>query len=189
MKKIIFLVVVFALLVCGCASSDNQSEARIYICDYKTSSVLKTKIEITTPDNDILYISGDLFNVIEDPLTMTDKDGNSVAYAGDSYNLINQNDHGIYVNDDFVYDVSGDLSVFGNNYEIKDEDGNVIGTFEVNYFNTKGELYIDDVLVASYESVLGFNDFNIFIYPECTYDDKAVIMTLASQVSDFHADE
>ena len=54
-----------------------------YDCDVKNLR-LSTDIEISADGEEICKVSGNIFRIVEDPLTMKDPDGNKLAYAGDT---------------------------------------------------------------------------------------------------------
>ena len=198
MKKIftLFLIVsfVFGLSACGTGeavlpTTDTSEPAacRIYECDYKSLN-LNTKITTTIDGTDIT-ISGNVFRLLTDPLTVKDSDGNVMGYAGDAYGIISQDDHGIYVGDTFEINMCGNVDFLGNSYELKDSQGNVVATAEFNTFNTKGTIVdTNGVLIAKYSSGALRNDYTVAIYDNAICSDMAILMIMASYVSDYQAD-
>ena len=67
-----------------------------------------------------------------DPLTVKDSKGNVLGYAGDVYGFISQDDHGIYIGEEFDVNMCGNIDLFGESYELKDSDGKTVATVEFN---------------------------------------------------------
>ena len=162
-------------------SIDNYEQ---YDCDVKNLR-LSTDIHISSNDQKIGKVSGIIFRFVEDPLTMTDSDGNKLAYAGDDYHLIAQDSHAIIVDDTVTAEMVGLFEIFGEKYDIYDTEGNKIAHANFNSLNTAGELYdADGKLIATYGSFVFFNDFTIKISEECKIDPTTVLMIFCSYYSD-----
>lgn len=183
---IVFVCVIFTIAKGG---DDLSSDAyRTYECDYKSASVTQTKIE-TEINGGKVTIKGDLFKLIEDPLRMVDENENVIAYAGDVYGFISQDDHGIYIGDDFVVNMCGKFDLLGETYELKDANGNVIGTVECNSTETNGSVKdINGNVIATYESDFMMNNFIVKICDNDICSDEAMLMIIASYVSDIMFD-
>lgn len=162
-------------------SIDNYEQ---YDCDVKNLR-LSTDIHISSNDQKIGKVSGNIFRFVEDPLTMTDSDGNKLAYAGDDYHLIAQDSHAIIVDDTVTAEMVGLFEIFGEKYDIYDTEGNKIAHANFNSLNTAGELYdADGKLIATYGSFVFFNDFTVKISKECKIDPTTVLMIFCSYYSD-----
>lgn len=189
MRKIV-LPLIMALLLCSlsaCGSVETNTETgRVYECDYKSLNV-NTKIT-TILDGKEIVISGNIFRFLTDPLTVKDTDGNILGYAGDAYGIIEQDDHGIYVGNNFEINMCGNFDLLGNSYELKDKDGNIVAIAEFNMTNTSGS--ITDAkgnLIATYSSSLIVNDYIVTIYDNDICSDISILMIMASYVSDYKA--
>lgn len=158
-----------------------------YNCDVKNIT-LNTKIEITDEnDNYIGTVQGNIIRFLTDPLTLTNGD-TKIAYAGDSYNLITQDDHAIFVNDKVELYMIGKFNIVGNDYEIADRNGNVKYTCHFNMFTTKGELKdLDGNIIAVYSHNPIFRDYTVTIY-DTDIDKNAILLLFASYHSDYEAD-
>lgn len=193
MKKILSLLVVILMVVglSACGSTSNTEvkteNARVYECDYKSLNI-NTKIT-TTLDGEEISISGNIFRLLTDPLTVKDSKGNVLGYAGDVYGFISQDDHGIYIEDSFDVNMCGNIDLWGESYKLKDSEGNVVGTVEFNMSNTGGSIKdINGNLIATYSSTLFMNDYTVTIYDNDVCSDMSILMIVASYVSDYKAD-
>lgn len=159
-----------------------------YQCDVKMFR-LSTTIEIDKEDEDFAKVSGNIFNFVTDPLTMYDLNKNKTAYADDSYHLIAQDSHSIYVNDVKTAEMVGLIKFFGEAYDIYNKDGQKIAKVTFNALNTNGKMYDNNgKLIADFNSKLFFNDFDVRILEECDLDEKTVLMIFCSYYSDQSAD-
>lgn len=200
MKRItaflLITLMLFHLSACGSydsvnyesVSTESETETgRVYECDYKSLN-LNTKIT-TTYDGSEISISGNIFRLLTDPLTVTDSDGNTIGYAGDAYGVIEQDDHGIYVDDNFEINMCGNFDVWGNSYRLKDSEGNIVANADFNMSNTYGSIKdTDGNLIATYSSMIGMNDYTVTIYDNDICSDMSILMIVASYVSDYKAD-
>lgn len=177
------------LSACGStASTETKNETgRVYECDYKSLN-LNTKIT-TVLDGEEISISGNIFRLLTDPLTVKDSEGNVLGYAGDVYGIISQDDHGIYIGDSFDINMCGNVDLWGESYELKDSEGSVVGTVEFNMSNTGGSIKdTNGNLIAVYSSALFMNDYTVTIYDNDVCSDISILMIVASYVSDYKAD-
>lgn len=193
MKSILSLLVVIFMVVnfsaCGSAeSAENNAEAcRVYKCDYKSLN-MNTKIA-TTIDGEEIIIVGNIFRLLTDPLTVKDANGNVLGYAGDAYGIISQDDHGIYIGEEFDVNMCGNVDLLGESYDLKDSKGNVVATIEFNMTNTSGSVKdTEGNLIATYSSPLFMNDYTVTIYDNYICSDMSILMIVASYVSDYMAD-
>ena len=195
MKKILSTLLIFTMILnmtaCSTYTNDtsvkDNDSVRIYEHDYK---IISLNTEITTTYNDTeITISGDIFRLLVDPLTIKDSDGNVLGYAGDVYGFISQDDHGIYVDDNFEINMCGNIDFLGESYELKDSNGTVVGYAAFNMNSTRGEITdINGNLISKYSSKLLANDYTVTIYDNEVCSDMAILMIIASYVSDFQAD-
>lgn len=187
-----FSLIVACLSACGSideneAMATSPKNGRIYECDYKT---LRLHTEISTiVDGKEVVISGNMFPLFTDPLTVKDGEGNIIGYAGDAYGVIEQDDHGIYIGDQFDINMCGNFEFLGNSYELKNEEGVVVATATFNEFNTSGTIKdTNQNLVATYFSPFLANDYTVTIYENDICSDLSILMVVASYVSDYMAD-
>ena len=118
---IVIILVVAVLIGASIFMMKGIDGARKYDCDVHIIS-LNTNISVKKDGQDYSKIDGNIFRIVEDPLTMT-IDEQKVAYAGDAYHFINQDSHTIYLNNEFAVEMTGELSVFGNDYNTPDGTG------------------------------------------------------------------
>lgn len=195
MKKIVSLLIAICIIIsltaCGSVvvdTSANNEEGRTYKCDYKTLNI-NTKITTTLNEEEI-SIAGNIFTLVTDPLTVKDSKGNVLGYAGDVYGFISQDDHGIYIGDEFDVNMCGMVDLFGESYTLKDSNGNVIATAAFNMNSTNGTIKdLNNNLIAEYSSSLFMNDYTVTIYDNNICSDMTILMIVASYVSDYMADK
>lgn len=191
LRRIIVAIVVVAVLIIGfifLRVKEFEEPHTEYKCDVKNLS-LSTKIEISKENETFVKVSGNILRFVTDPLTMYDLSENKIAYADDSYHLVAQDSHVIYVNNQINIEMVGLVDVFGETYEIYNANQEKIAYVTFNMFNTRGEMYdSEDNLIADYNSNLLFNDFNVRISKECKLDEKAILMIFCSYYSDQYAD-
>lgn len=194
MKKILTLLITICMIIslsaCGSTTISNtpvNDNGRIYKCDYKTLNI-NTKIT-TTFNGEEISIAGNVFTFITDPLTVKDSKGNILGYAGDVYGFISQDDHGIYIGDKFDINMCGNVDLFGESYKLKNSDGIIVATAEFNMTNTHGTIKdLNNNLIAEYSSSYFMNDYTVTIYDNNICSDLAILMIVASYVSDYRAD-
>ena len=190
MKKIVSLLMVFVMIfsLSACVSSETSIETgRTYECDYKSLN-LNTKIT-TNYNGSEISISGNVFRVVTDPLTVKDSEGNILGYAGDSYGFISQDDHGIYVDGNFEINMCGNVDLFGESYKLKDAEGNVVANVEFSMTNTGGSITdTSGNLIATYSALFIANDYTVTIYDNDVCSDMSILMIVASYMSDYKAD-
>lgn len=201
MKRILsFLIAILIILnLSACGSSDvvennenvnienDVKTKRIYKCDYKSVNI-NTKIT-TTINGEEIIISGNIFKLFTDPLTVKDSKGNVLGYAGDVYGFISQDDHGIYINKEFDINMCGNVDLFGESYELKNQNGDTVATVEFNMSNTVGSIVdVNGNLIAEYSSSFLMNDYTVTIYDNAVCSDMSILMIVASYVSDYMAD-
>lgn len=189
-RNIICVVVCFLLIVAFISSGFGKDigPCTEYKCDVKNFR-LSTAIEIDKNGEKFATVSGDILRFVTDPLTMYDSNKNKIAYADDSYHLISQDSHSIYVDGVFSVEMVGLVKFFGESYDIYNKDGEKVANVTFNTFNTTGEMYDNSgKLIADFNSKYLFNDFNVRILEECTLDEKTVLMIFCSYYSDQSAD-
>lgn len=191
MKRRYIVLILGILLVILLLSYDSEAEpvgeCRIYNCDYKSLN-LNTKVT-TVLNGEEISISGNLFRIVTDPLTAKDASGNVIGYAGDVYGFIEQDDHGIYIGNTFDINMCGNFDWWGESYELKNSEGDIVATVEFNASNTKGSIVdTSGNLVASYSSSIFANDYTVSIYENDVCSDLSILMIMASYVSDYKAD-
>ena len=190
---LVFSLVILYLIFCGSSDTNktttdiSSKNGRTYECDYKSLS-LNTEISTTVDDKEVV-IFGNIFTFLTDPLTAKDEEGNVIGYAGDAYGIIEQDDHGIYIDGQFDINMCGNFDFLGNSYQLKDKEGNVVATAEFNEFNTSGTIKdANQNLVAEYSSSYFANDYTVTIYDNDVCSDLSILMIVASYVSDYMAD-
>ena len=164
----------------------KESE-RVYKCNYHTIS-FNTHISFQY-ENETYEITGNIIRFFTDPLKLT-KNNKTIGYASDKYHIINQDDHVIYINNQFEIDVYGNFDMIGNSYKLYNENGKQIGYAEFNYFCTAGGIFdMNNNCIATYKKPVFFNDYTVKIYDNNICSDKGLLMIIASYVSDYKADE
>lgn len=194
MKRILSLLmailIVISLSACGGTeyiAETNTGTSRIYQCDYKSLNI-NTKIT-TIFNGEEISIVGNIFRLLTDPLTVKDSKGNILGYAGDAYGIISQDDHGIYIGEEFDVNMCGNVDLLGESYRLKDSEGNIIANVEFNMLNTIGSIKdTDGNLIATYSSVPFMNDYTVTVYDNDVCSDMSILMIVASYVSDYMAD-
>ena len=191
-RLVIGVIVIFFILLAtsSCSSNDaevnNSSDSTYteYQCDAKIIS-LATKIEIKKENEEFATVKGNIFTFVTDPLTMYDPDDNKVAYAGDAYHFIAQDSHTIYVDNTGVLEMVGLVDIVGESYDLYDMNSQKVAEVSFNIWDTNGKMYdMDGRLIAEYTSNPLFWDFNVKIYKECEFDERAVLMIFCSYYSD-----
>lgn len=189
---VIVVIIVIWGIASGIANSKDlaSDDYRTYGCDYKSTSITQTRIETLIDGRDVIIKGSSIAKLkITDPLGMYDADGNEIAYAGDTYGFIAQDTHGIYVNGEFEINMEGNVSLLGNIYTLKDKDGNALATIDCNSFDTKGYVTDNDGnIIASYESLYAVNDYTVKICDNDICSDEAMLLIIASYVSDVKYD-
>ena len=196
MKRILSLLIAMLMVInlsaCGSTENTESTEVntetcRVYECDYKSLNI-NTKIT-TTLDGEEITIVGNIFRLLTDPLTVKDSAGNILGYAGDAYGFISQDDHGIYIGEEFDINMCGNVDLLGESYQLKDSDGNIVAVVEFNMLNTSGSITdVEGSLVAEYSSIPYMNDYTVTIYDNDICSDMSILMIMASYVSDYKAD-
>lgn len=196
--KITIIVTCVALIIgVGYVSLSNKyyddvpeeirNSARNYDCDYHTLS-FNTHISFEK-DNAEYDITGNILTFLTDPLVIS-KNGKIIGKADDSYHIVGQDDHAVIINDKFEVDIHGNFELFGNSYDLYDQNKNKVGYAEFNTFCTKGAVFNSkNEAVAVYSKTIGFNDYSVMIYDNNICSDEAMMMVIGSYVSDYHADE
>lgn len=185
----IYAIVLAAIVVLGIIFSGSKIGPNTkYDCDVKNLR-LSTDIEISSEGKDICQVSGNIFRIVEDPLTMKDSDGNKLAYAGDDYHLISQDSHVIIVDSAVTAEMVGRFDLFGNTYDIYNSDGEKIAKASFNWFDTSGKMHdMNGNLIAEYNSFVLFKDFDVRISDESPLDHTTVLMIFCSYYSDKNYD-
>lgn len=164
-----------------------RNSARTYDCDYHTLS-LNTHISFEKDDAEY-DITGNILTFLTDPLVIS-KNGKIIGKADDSYHIVGQDDHAVIINDKFEVDIHGNFELFGNSYDLYDQNKNKVGYAEFNTFCTKGAVFNSkNEAVAVYSKTIGFNDYSVTIYDNNICSDEAMMMVIGSYVSDYHADD
>ena len=186
----IILSIIISFAGCGKKShpSADSRDYTLYECNGRVIT-LQTKIEIDKEGEYFGKIQGNIFTVVTDPLTMYDVNDNKLAHAGDTYHFINQDSHGIYIGRELMYEMVGKFEWMGQEYEIYDYDENYIGKLKFSPGNFNGMLTdAKGNIVAEYDSLFGFKDFEVIIYDNCEIDEVSVLMMFGSYYSDYHYD-
>lgn len=182
---VIILIICISIIVITGIPKDIDADHK-YKCDVKTFN-LNTKILIKEDGNTLYTAKGDIFRIVEDPLTLYDNDDKKIFYADDTYHLIKQDSHCIVGNGEKL-EMVGEFHIFGNSYEIYLE-GRKVAEATFNAFHTKGELCDNDGnIIANYTCSLGFNDYIIQTKENNLFSEEAILMIFASYYSDKHAD-
>lgn len=182
------LIVVYVVNHVSYTTPENiVNSARTYECDYKSLS-LHTKITFRKGEAEYA-VEGKLFTFVTDPLTLSRND-EIIGKADDSYNFLNQDDHAITINGKFEIAIHGNFNVFGNSYDLYNSNSQKVGYAEFNDMCTSGAIYnANGEAIAIYSKSLLFNDYTVTIYDNNIASDEALLMIVASYVSDYHYDE
>ena len=117
------IILIFSLV--GCVGSSQPSadsrDYTLYKCNGRVFALQSTKIEIDKEDKYFGKIQGNIFTAVTDPLIMYDASENKIAHAGDTYRIIAQDSHGIYIGRELMYEMVGKFELFGQEYEIYDD--------------------------------------------------------------------
>ncbi len=160
----------------------------LYECDVKVIA-LSTKIEMKKEGNQIGTIKGKVIRLVTDPLILYNNSETQIGYASDSYQFIGQDNHSIYVNNEFVCDMVGEWKLFGEQYKLYDSQRNYLGELKVSPFNLLGGLFDQNgEMVAMYSSPFWRKDYKVQIYEGCTFDEYSVMLMFASYYSDYEYD-
>lgn len=190
-KGRIILVVLICLFLLGGLSSANKqkmSDYAEYKCDVK-SLRMSTTIDIDKDNEEFVKVKGNIFTIITDPLKMYDLNENQISYADDTYHFISQDSHSIFVNGNLSAEMVGLVKLFGEEYEVYNENGEKVANVTFNMFNTNGNMYdMEENLIADFNSKFLFNDFDVRITKDCNLDEKTVLMIFCSYYSDQKAD-
>lgn len=191
LTAVVAIAIFFFLLVsvnsCSSYSPPEGKVGRTYECDYYTFS-LNTHITFEE-DGEEYSISGKIFTFLTDPLKLKNENGDVIGYADDSYNFITQDDHSIVVNGKFEVAVKGEFEFIGEEYTLLNEKGEIVGRADFNGWCTSGAVYNkNDEVIAVYSKSPLMNDYTVTIYDNDLCSDKAILMIIASYVSDYHAD-
>ena len=191
--SILSVILVIGILFTGCTNyagtvkDDVKDSKRTYNCDYHTFS-LNTCISFEM-DGETYKITGNIFRIVTDPLQLKDSKGNVVGYASDDYHVVSQDDHAIIIDGKFEVAIEGNFEILGNSYDIYGDDDVKLGKAEFNELCTSGAILDNEGhAVAIYSKSLLLNDYTVDIYDNDICSDKAMLMIIASYVSDYHAD-
>ena len=180
---IVAVVIVVLILTLASGRKSDIGEATNYRCDVNVIS-FNTDIEVLKDDELEYTISGNIFRLVTDPLTLYSKDGEELAYASDQFHVISQDSHVIIWNND-VIEMAGKFKAIGNAYDIYVND-KYVGNAEFNCINTKGNIKDKDGnLITDYTSNFIMQDYDVRIKENDIMDDKEILMLFASYYSDF----
>ena len=176
------------LISCIAWFADSRNYV-LYDCNGRAIALQSTKIEIDKEGDYFGKIQGNIFTVVTDPLTMYDTNENKIAHAGDTYRIIAQDSHGIYIGRELMYEMVGKFELFGQEYEIYDYNGNYIGKFKYSPANFYGKFTdANGTVIARYKSFWHLKDFKVKIYDDCELDENSVLMMIGCYYSDYHYD-
>ena len=180
----VFTLIVIIIVLCIFGGKKNIGPNTKYDCDVKNLR-LSTDIVISSGGKKVSQVSGNIFRIVEEPLTMKDESGNKIAYAGDDYHLIAQDSHVIIQDGVVAAEMVGRFDLFGETYDIYDASGEKIGRAKFNWSDTYGTLYdTTGNLIADYDSFIFFNDFDVRISEKCEISHNTVLMIFCSYYSD-----
>ncbi len=192
-KEVWILVAVIAigilLFISTGTPKDIEEEYVAYECDVNWFD-LHTDITIYTDDNvEYAKVSGNILRFLTDPLTMYDPEGNKIGIADDTYHVISQDSHSIFLNGEFSIEMVGLIEFFGESYDFYDSTGTKVATATFNYSDSEGELLdMSGNLLADYTSRAGGVDYTVRITENCDIPHNTVLMIFASYYSDKAAD-
>lgn len=190
-KAWIIVLVVFGAISIGIHIVSGEQrpigECTEYECDVITRAY--TTINITKEGDYFAMVQGErVHKTFHDPLTMYDEVGNKIAYADDTYHLIAQDSHSIFVSNEMTVEMVGLVDRVGESYDIYNAEGQKIAHAKFNFFNTKGQIHdTEGNLIADSSSKYLFRDYKVRITDRCQLDEKTVHMIFASYYSDQRA--
>lgn len=181
---VLLVTLIIAIITVLNANNEFEGTYTEYNCDVKNFK-MATTINIEKEDKEFVKVKGNVWTFVTDPLTMYDKDDKKVAHAGDAYHFVAQDSHTIYVGNNFTCEMVGLVDLWGESYEIYDQEQNKIAKVTFNGTNTSGQMYdMEDNLIADYSSNFFFNDFKVRISEKCELDEKTVLLIFCSYYSD-----
>ncbi|MBQ6860740.1 MAG: hypothetical protein IJO08_03745 [Clostridia bacterium] len=183
--KVGLIALVVIIVVVGIfGGKKNIGPNTKYDCDVKNLR-LSTDIVISSGGEKVSQVTGNIFRIVEEPLTMKDESGNKIAYAGDDYHLIAQDSHVIIQDGVVAAEMVGKFDLFGETYDIYNASGEKIARAKFNWSDTYGTLYdTTGNLIADYDSFIFFNDFDVRISEKCEISHNTVLMIFCSYYSD-----
>ena len=185
-------ILIAMLSICILTSAFNKSNlqnATTYSCDYHTLNIFKTVIDINKGDKNYATIEGKIAKIVTDPLTMKDKEGNTIGKAGDEYHLVSQDSHSISLKEGAYIEMTGNFKLLGEEYTIYSKEKKYIGKASFNIFGTNGVLTDKDGnIIAEYNSGWLRKDYDVTIKNEAELDSDAILLVFASYASDFDFD-
>ena len=190
-KRIIVILISLAILVnvCLLVFTGNKKDIgaiKTFDCDVKIIS-LNTNISVSSDNQEVFTISGNVFKIVTDPLKLYDTTGKKIASAGDEYHLISQDSHFI-VTDTEKIEMVGNFNLLGDSYDIY-VDGEKVAHAKFNFLNTYGTLTdADGNLMADYTSRMYFKDYSVQVTEHNFFSDEALNLIFASYFSDQEAD-
>ena len=188
MVLVILIAIVIGIGIHGVSGQQRPiGECTEYECDVKTR--VYTTISITKEGEYFGMVQGErVHKTFIDPLTMYDEIGNKIAYADDTYHLIAQNSHSIFVSNELTVEMVGLIDRYGESYDIYNADGQKIAYGKFNRFNTRGQIHDSSGnLIADSTSKYLSRDYKVRITDKCQLDEKTVHMIFASYYSDQRA--
>ena len=182
--KVLLIITLIVVITTLLFTPEPIEPHTAYKCDVKNLR-LSTDIVISSDGERIGKVTGSIFRIVEEPLTMKDTSGNKIAYAGDDYHFIAQDSHVIISDGVVTAEMVGRFKLFGEKYDIYNSAGEKVATVKFNWTDTYGEMYdTKGNLVADYESFIFFNDFKLRISDDCPLDETTAIMIFCSYYSD-----
>ena len=180
------ILIIFAAVGCGELPASTDPETTTYFCNVRHFT-FNTYMDISCDGKAVGVISGNIFTWMTDPLQLT-RDGNKVGYAADDYQIFGQDNHAIIVEDKMVFYMEGGQDWIGDDYKLRDPNGEAIAEIHFNALNTGGILYdMNGSKIAEYSSSFIRDDFNVIIY-DTDLNHDALLLLFASYWSDQHFD-
>ena len=200
--SLIELIVAIVVLTLICTINNNKKEIDSFKKDYKnvyddiieyqndyhTLNIFKTVIE-TNGANHKYVTKGKVIRLITDDLSMYSGD-TLIRFSDDKFHFFLQDDHYIYdEKNELLYIMKGKFCIFGDKYDIYDNNDNLIAKAQFNPLNTNGLIKTsDDKIIGIYLSKFFHNDYTVEIIPNNTIDDVSILTMIASYKSDQHFD-
>lgn len=188
-KKHLVVIAAIIAFICLEVFTGNKKDigaVKTFDCNVKAIS-WNTDITVSSEGKEVYSITGNIFKVVTDPLTLYDTSGNKLAHAGDNYNLITQDNHMITTSSERLKMV-GHFNILGDSYDIC-VNGVKVAFAKFNALNTYGTIVDNDGnLMADYTSRFLFKDYTIQATDKNFFSDEALNLIFASFYSDQAAD-
>ena len=188
---VVFMVVTPIIVIVTSNVKSNLENSTVYECDYHSLDFFNTTIDIKDSDgNKYATIQSKHSKLLMvDPLIMKNNQNEIVGDAGDKYDFIDQDSHPISIGGKIYLQMSGDIKVWGENYNLYDSKGKWIGEADFNFWGTNGVIRdTTGKTIAEYNSGWLRKDYTVTISNDTNIDTGAILLVFASYASDYAFD-